>query len=97
MQGLDCRRLLLTAFFGGALISKGLHPELNELHATPLECSELLIVARLSLGTCAAPVGHYWYQGLDYLLLRRCGWPQASARFVLSKVRLIQPLLNHLK
>lgn len=46
----------------------------------------MLTVPQPSLYSCAAPIGHYWYQGLDYLFLQKCRWPQASVRFVLSKV-----------
>ena len=87
VQGLNYRRLLLTAFFGGAMISSGLclAPHLL-LHLQILGLQRTLTVLQLSLYTCAAPVGHYWYQGLDYLFLQKCRWPQASVRFVLSKV-----------
>ncbi|CAK0784823.1 hypothetical protein CVIRNUC_008027 [Coccomyxa viridis] len=46
---------------------------------------QLIFLSPSAIG-CAAPVGHYWYRSLDYLFLQKCRWPQASARFVLSKV-----------
>lgn len=91
LQELDARRLVLTTLFGGALISESL-PCFPMSVADPFQ---LIFLSPSAIG-CAAPVGHYWYRSLDYLFLQKCRWPQASARFVLSKVRLHSKNLPHL-
>ena len=92
LQELDARRLALTTLFGGALISEPTSC-LSAYVTDPIQITPL----NLRPDGCAAPVGHYWYRSLDMLFLQKCRWPQASAHFVLSKVRLhfqTHPLLN---